>query len=95
MEELVPFLAYLLSASGLTVLLVWPQTGPSAWLRERILRRVLIGRLGEFLDCYICSGFWCGLLLSPLWWLFRHQLWCWSGCLAVPFLFWLALRRDR
>jgi hypothetical protein len=54
------FLAYLLSSMGLTILIVWPQTGPSAWVRERVLRRALPGRAKEVLDCYICCGFWAG-----------------------------------
>ena len=66
MGDLPSFLAYLLSAMGLTVLVVWPQTGPGAWLRERLLRRSLPPRFREILDCYICCGFWSGLALSPL-----------------------------
>ena len=92
MNELVYFLALLLSSMGLTVLVVWPQTGPSAWVRERILRRLLPKNTQEVLDCYICFGFWAGFLLSPIWWMLTEQPWSWSGCLMTPALFWLALR---
>jgi len=92
MNELADYLAYLLSSVGLTVLLVWPQTGPGAWLRDRVLRRVLPERARGVLDCYICLGFWSGLALSPAWWAAEHRLWCWTGCLAVPALFWFVLR---
>jgi hypothetical protein len=76
---------------GATVLIVWPQAGPSAWLRDRVLRPLLPKAARDFLDCYICCGFWCGLALSPVWWAFHHSLWCWSGCLSTPCLFWLWL----
>jgi hypothetical protein len=94
MEEIPNFLAYLLSIMGLTVLIVWPQSGPSAWLRESVLRRVLPRRAREVLDCYICLSFWFGLALSPPFWFADHRLWCWSGCLAVPAIFWLVLRNP-
>ena len=35
MDDLSGLLAYLLSGMGLTVLIVWPQAGPGAWLRDR------------------------------------------------------------
>ncbi len=92
MDEFIEFLAYTLSAMGLTILLVWPQTGPSAWVRERVLKRGLPSRAQAVLDCYICCGFWCGLVFSPLWWTLQHRPWCWTGCLVVPTLFWLVLR---
>jgi hypothetical protein len=92
MGDLPSFLAYLLSAMGLTVLVVWPKTGPWVWLRERLLRPSLPARFREVLDCYICCGFWSGLALSPLWWLSAHRLWCCTGCLMVPCLFWLVLQ---
>ena len=92
MNELVEYVAYLLCSVGLTVLLVWPQTGPGAWVRDRVLRRLLPRRARDVLDCYICLGFWAGLALSPIWWAAEHRLWCWTGCLAVPALFWLVLR---
>jgi hypothetical protein len=95
MPELTHFLASLLSACGLTVLIVWPQDGPGAWLRERVVRRLLPGAAGAMLDCYICCGFWCGLILSPLWWHFYHEPWCWLGCLMVPALFWSILQPFR
>ena len=89
--EFVAFLSYVLSGLGLAVLLVWPQSGPSAWVRERLLRPALGRNMVEILDCYICCGFWSGLALSPVWWLAYRRLWCWSGCLIVPYLFWLSL----
>ncbi len=85
-------LTYLLTAMGLTILIVWPSTGPSAWVRERLLRRVLPAKGKEVLDCYICLSFWSSLLLSPVWWVLSRQAWCWLGCLMTPAVFWLVLR---
>ena len=53
MNDLADYIAYLLSSLGLTVLLVWPQSGPGAWVRERVLRRLLPRRARGVLDCYI------------------------------------------
>jgi hypothetical protein len=92
MGDLSSLLAYLLSAMGLTVLVVWPQKGPGAWLRERELRPALPARMRGALDCYICRGFWSGLALSPIWWAFERHLGYCTGCLMVPCLFWLVLQ---
>jgi hypothetical protein len=91
METLSALVAYLLSACGLTVLLVWPQNGPSAWVRERLVKQILPGSAREALDCYICTGFWCGLLLSFVWWWFYRVWWYWAGCLMTPAVFWFLL----
>lgn len=88
-------LAYLLASMGLTVLVVWPQKGPGAWLRDKLLRSVLPASSTEVLDCYICCSFWCSLLLSPLWWAICGRAWYGTGCLMTPGLFWLLLRPDR
>ncbi len=77
---------------GLTVLIVWPQDGVGAWVRENVLRKILPGKSKEVLDCYVCTGFWSGLVLSPLWWLMCRERWTVSGCLMTPALFWLVLR---
>ena len=34
-------IAYLLASVGLTVLIIWPEGGPGAFFREKVLRRVL------------------------------------------------------
>lgn len=86
--------ALALSSMGLTILIVWPQGGPGAWLRERLLRPLLPGKTKDVLDCYICLSFWTGLLLSPVWWFCTHEFWSWAGCLMTPALFWLALRNP-
>lgn len=91
MNSLANLTTMLLSAMGLTILVVWPQTGPSAWVRERALRPLLVGHAAEILDCYICLGFWTGLLTSPIWWSFCREFWCWAGCLMTPAVFWLVL----
>lgn len=92
MDSLTSLLAFLLSSLGLTVVIVWPQDGPSAWFRERLLRPRLSSAVVGVLDCYICCGFWVGLLLAPIWWIFAHEPWLWSGCLMTPGVFWLILR---
>src|SRR4051812_48963841 len=91
-EELMEYsISYLLASVGLTVLVVWPWKGPSAFLRERLLRRILPAEASAVLDCYVCFGFWGGLALSPVWWTFDHRPWIWLGCLMIPGLFWLVL----
>jgi hypothetical protein len=94
MRSLAYLLALVLSSMGLTIVIVWPQTGPGAWFREKILRRLLPGSAKETLDCYICLSFWSGLLLSPLWWYWTREYWSWAGCLMAPALFWLALENP-
>ncbi len=83
--------AYLLSSVGLTVLVIWPEGGPAAFLREKILRRLLPKPVAGVLDCYICFSFWAGLLLSIPWWFIYHRPWVWFGCLMPPGLFWLVM----
>jgi len=94
MNELVLLTTYLLSSFGMTVLVVWPETGPSAWVRDKLLRRLLWPGAREVFDCYVCFSFWASLLLSPIWWLFEHVWWAWTGCLMTPGLFWLVLQRT-
>ncbi len=89
MTDLVTFL---LSATGLTVLVVWPAHGPSAWVRDVVLRKVLPARVQGLLDCYVCCGFWSGAVLTWPWWLACGRMWTWFGCLMVPGIFWLVLR---
>ena len=89
MEQLAILLAYILSAMGLTILVVWPEDGPGAYVREKVLQRILPESAHGVLDCYICFGFWTGLLLSIPWWLMYHQTWIWCGCLMLPTVFWL------
>ena len=92
MEQIANLVSFLLASVGLTVLIVWPQTGPGAWLRESVLRPALGDKAGEVLDCYVCLGFWSGLLLSPICYWLTGQYWSWAGCLMVPAVFWWALR---
>jgi hypothetical protein len=87
-NDLIGFAAYIFSSMGLTILIVWPQEGPSAWLRDHALRRLLPSYARGALDCYVCLGFWAGLVISIPCWFWYRQPWCWSGCLIVPFLFW-------
>ena len=79
---------------GLTILIVWPQDGPGAWVRERALRLVLPGWAKGVLDCYVCLSFWSSLVLSPVWWLMCREPWTLFGCLMTPSLFWLVLRNP-
>lgn len=81
----------LLASVGLTVLVVWPESGPAAAIRDRILRPLLPKAHVGVLDCYICTGFWAGLVLSPIWWIFTSEFWCWFSCLMTPGLFWTLL----
>jgi hypothetical protein len=63
-------------------------------VREQVLCTILPGKSKEMLDCYVCTGFWSGLVLSPVWWLMCRERWTWSGCLMTPALFWLVLRNP-
>ena len=89
MREFVLLVAYLLSAMGLTILVVWPEDGTGAYVREKVLQRVLPKSAHGVLDCYICLGFWAGVFLSVPWWFMYHQNWIWFGCLMIPAVFWL------
>ncbi len=73
MNKLDALITLLLSTMGIAVLIVWPEAGPSAWLRDRVLRRILPKSAQVVLDCYICAGFWCGMLLAPIWWWFYRE----------------------
>lgn len=84
----------LLSAMGLTVVIVWPQDGPGAFVREKVLRPLIPGKLKSALDCYICFGFWAGLVVSlPFWWFYQAP-WTLAGCLMVPAVFWMVLKNP-
>ena len=87
-------ISFLLASMGLTIVIVWPQDGPGAWVRENILRKALPVKSKEMLDCYVCTSFWSGLVLSPVWWLMCRERWTWSGCLMTPAVFWLAWRNP-
>jgi hypothetical protein len=93
MKELIGFVSYNAAAMGLTVLLAWPEDGLSARLRER-LRRIAPAGFQKVFDCYVCLSPWCALVLSPLYWLVYRDLWCFSGVLVTPFLFWWLLRET-
>lgn len=84
-------LGYLLSAMGLAILVVWPEHGPGACVRDKVFRRVLPKSLHGVLDCYICFGFWSGLAMSILWWTIYRRPWIWFGCLMTPAAFWLVM----
>ena len=83
--------SFLLAAMGLTVLVVWPEGGPGAWWREKVLRRWLPKPVHGVLDCYICLGFWAGEVLAIPWWFMYHQDWVWFGGLMIAALFWLVM----
>ena len=87
--------SYLLAAMGLTILLVWPVSGPGAFVREKVLRRLLPKPVAGVLDCYICCGFWAGMFLAVPWWLMCHQYWAWFGGLMVSAIFWLVMPESR
>jgi len=90
-RELVVLATYILAAMGLTILIVWSEDGPGAFVREQVLRKFLPTAAHRVLDCYICFGFWTGLVLSIPWWFMYHEKWVWFGCLIVPALFWLVI----
>lgn len=94
MQSFTYLVSFILTSMGLTVLIVWPEGGPSGWLRERILRPILPGRAKGVLDCYVCMGFWCGLLLSPLWWWFCGEPWVWTGGLMNTALLWYIVEQS-
>lgn len=85
------FIGYLLASMGLTILIVWPEDGPGFWVREKLLRRLLPAKIAGVLDCYVCLGFWCGLILSGLWWYWYRDPSIAMGCLMVSALFWVIL----
>jgi len=94
MTTLAYMMALILSAMGLTIVIVWPASGPGAAIREKALRPLLPGQASNVLDCYICLGFWSGLLLSPLWWWMTRQHWVWAGCLMTSAVFWIILHNP-
>ena len=95
MADLLGLLTYVLSAMGLTILIVWPAVGPSAWVRDRIVRRLLWPQARGMLDCYVCFSPWAALMLAPLWWWQMGCWWLWSGPLMLPTLFWLMMNDAR
>ncbi|MCE9551795.1 MAG: hypothetical protein K8T91_00230 [Planctomycetes bacterium] len=92
MQDAVHLLTLILSSMGLTVLIVWPQEGLGAALREKLFRPALPQRLRHVLDCYVCLSFWSALLLSLLWWWMTTQWWCLAACLMTPAVFWCVLQ---
>lgn len=95
MDGLTILLAYVLSAMGLAVLIVWPADGPMAWLRDRVLRPMLPKAVQGVLDCYVCLGFWTGLILSVVFWIIYGYAWLCFGCLVVPAVFWLIVGQEK
>ncbi len=91
MEQFTEFLSYALASMGLVILVVWPEDGPGAFVRDKLLRKILPKTAHGALDCYICFGFWSGLLLSVPWWFMYRQDWIWFGCLMIPAVFWLVM----
>lgn len=91
MRDLALLVTYLLSAMGLTILVVWPTAGPGAFVRDKILRPILAPPFKDVLDCYICLGFWAGEVMAVPWWFMYHQNWVWFGGLMVSALFWLVM----
>jgi len=91
MHEFIGFVSYTGASLGLTVLLAWPEEGFSARLREGLRSRVPAG-VRKVFDCYVCLSPWCALVLSPWYWLVYRELWCLTGVLVAPFLFWCFLR---
>jgi hypothetical protein len=85
---------YLFSSMGVTILIVWPADGLGAWVRERVLRRILPVSIKAVLDCYICSSVWIGLIAAPFWWAAGFH-WSAVAWLALPAIFWLAMPESR
>jgi hypothetical protein len=92
MADFLAILTYVFAAMGLTILIVWPADGPSAWLRDKIVRKLLWPSARGVLDCYICLSVWVALALAPAWWYWVHCQWVWTGPLVLPALFWMILR---
>ena len=95
MGQFTELVAYVLAAMGLTVLVVWPRGGPGAWVREKLLRKFLPKPVRGVLDCYICFGFWAGLVVAVPWWFWHRHRWMWLGCLMVSAVFWLVTEKER
>jgi hypothetical protein len=49
--------------------------------------------LAELMDCYQCSGFWCGVLLAPVLLSYNPLVWFAAGCTGsfLAQLGWLVL----
>jgi hypothetical protein len=92
MHDFILLITLLLVGMGLTVIVIWPEEGPSAYMRDSLLRKILPAFARPVLDCYICLSVWVGLLLSPLWWYMTGLWWTWMACLMLPSLFWVILR---
>jgi hypothetical protein len=93
-SDAVALVVYVFSSMGATILLVWPVDGPGAWIRERIVRRMLPASAGKVLDCYICLSVWIALIGVPFWWMAGYR-WCAVAWLVVPAVFWLVMPHSR
>ena len=93
-SDAIALVVYVFSSMGATILLVWPVDGPGAWIRERILRRLLPASARKVLDCYICLSVWIALIGVPFWWMGGYR-WPAIAWLIVPAAFWLAMPESR
>jgi hypothetical protein len=91
-SELANLLSAIFTGMGLTILFVWPEHGPTAWIRDNVIRPTLPAACRGVLDCYVCFGFWAGLLVGALWWWQTRQFWCWSNGFMVSAALWICLR---
>jgi hypothetical protein len=91
-NELINFITLHLTGMGTCVLVVWPATGPVAWVRDSIFRKLIPSALVGVLDCYICFSFWSGLAWGVLWWWLTEFYWCLAAPLTTPALFWIVLQ---
>lgn len=53
---------------GITILVVWPNYGPGAFIRELIRRVLKPVRMEGVLDCYLCLAPWVGLGVATVLW---------------------------
>lgn len=87
-------IALLLTSAGAALLIVWPATGPSAFVRERIMRPLIPAFARGVLDCLVCFSVWTGLATAAVFYEFSGIYYCWFSPLMTPMIFWLVSRFE-
>lgn len=65
---MVEFLIFAFSTIGMTHILVDGSImEPLRVFVKSLAARVKVPKLGEIIDCYLCTGTWCGFLMGGVW----------------------------